>query len=304
MCRILSLIVLFILLPLTLLSQKKETCYFKKKSKGCYFINQTGEKVLIGPFINSYGYKEDRGLIEKNLKFGYIDSLGQKIIDFSFTDAGLFVDGIAFAAVNNRYGFINSKGEFIIEPQYALANDFVDGIAMVKVPNKDTIEYGSAQYLTGLINSKGELLGGDYFTEMMISEDESYFKVLKNDSLFTLHKDGTKRFIRANEDELVELVDEMAEFAGGERELRRQIATGVNYPISAMENGVQGRCYVSFVVNKEGKIEDIKAALPAPPVLLKEAIRVVSNLPQWKPAKRYGRPIKISYTVPVNFVLQ
>lgn len=305
MRKTLFTLALILIIPLAVSSQKKkkDVCYFKQKRDGCYFINALGEKVSCGAFVNAYGFEEGRGLIEKNLKFGYVDSLGQRVIDFCFTDAGLFVDGLAFAARNDKYGFINKMGEFVIEPQFALANNFENGFAMVMAVNTDTAEYGNSPYLKGLLNRKGELLGGDYFTEIM-NTDGNYYKILKKDSLFTLYKDGTKKFVRPNEDELVNVVDVMPEFAGGDMELGRYVATSVRYPISAFENGIQGRCYINFMVNEEGTIENVKAASPGPPILLKEAIRVVSSMPQWTPAMRNGKPIKVFYTVPVNFVLQ
>lgn len=100
------------------------------------------------------------------------------------------------------------------------------------------------------------------------------------------------------------IVEEMPEFPGGEEALRKFIATSVKYPVIAQENGIQGRVYVSFVVNTKGKVTDVKIARGVDPNLDKEAIRVVNSMPAWKPGKQRGKAVKVSYTVPINFVLQ
>ncbi len=100
------------------------------------------------------------------------------------------------------------------------------------------------------------------------------------------------------------IVEEMPEFPGGEEALRKFIATSVKYPVIAQENGIQGRVYVSFVVNTKGQVTDVKIARGVDPNLDKEAIRVVNSMPAWKPGKQRGKAVKVSYTVPINFVLQ
>ena len=100
------------------------------------------------------------------------------------------------------------------------------------------------------------------------------------------------------------IVEDMPEFPGGEEALRKYIAQSVKYPVIAQENGIQGRVYVSFVVNTKGKVTDVKIARGVDPNLDKEAIRVVNAMPAWKPGKQRGKAVKVSYTVPINFVLQ
>ncbi|MBI9062291.1 MAG: energy transducer TonB [Marinilabiliaceae bacterium] len=100
------------------------------------------------------------------------------------------------------------------------------------------------------------------------------------------------------------IVEDMPEFPGGETELRKYIAQSVKYPVIAQENGIQGRVYISFVVSKKGEVTDVKVARGVDPNLDKEAIRVVKAMPKWKPGKQRGKAVKVSYTVPINFVLQ
>ena len=100
------------------------------------------------------------------------------------------------------------------------------------------------------------------------------------------------------------IVEEMPEFPGGESALHQYIAKSIKYPVIAQENGIQGRVYVSFVINAKGEVTDIKIARGVDPALDKEAIRVIKNMPKWKPGKQRGKPVKVSFTVPINFVLQ
>ncbi|MDX9883908.1 MAG: energy transducer TonB [Prolixibacteraceae bacterium] len=100
------------------------------------------------------------------------------------------------------------------------------------------------------------------------------------------------------------IVEEMPEFPGGELALRKFIAQSIKYPVIAQENGIQGKVYVNFVVDKDGSVTNAKIARGVDPSLDKEALRVVNSLPKWKPGKQRGKAVKVSYTVPINFVLQ
>jgi len=100
------------------------------------------------------------------------------------------------------------------------------------------------------------------------------------------------------------IVEDMPEFPGGELALRQYIANAIKYPVIAQENGIQGRVYVTFVVNTDGSIADARIARGVDPSLDKEALRVVNILPKWKAGKQRGKPVRVSYTVPINFVLQ
>ncbi len=100
------------------------------------------------------------------------------------------------------------------------------------------------------------------------------------------------------------IVEEMPEFPGGELALRKFIANAIKYPVIAQENGIQGKVYVNFVVDKNGRVTNAKIARGVDQSLDKEALRVVNNLPAWKPGKQRGKSVRVSYTVPINFVLQ
>jgi TonB family protein len=100
------------------------------------------------------------------------------------------------------------------------------------------------------------------------------------------------------------IVESMPEFPGGEIALRRFIANTIKYPVAAQKEGIQGRVYVTFVVNKQGNVTNAKIARGVDPLLDSEALRVVNSLPAWKPGTQRGVPVNVNYTVPIAFALQ
>lgn len=99
-------------------------------------------------------------------------------------------------------------------------------------------------------------------------------------------------------------VEQMPQFPGGEGELMKYISTHIKYPAMAMENGVQGRVVVQFVVTKDGSVGEVKVIRGKDPDLDKEAIRVVKSLPKFIPGKMNGQAVNVWYTLPINFKLQ
>lgn len=100
------------------------------------------------------------------------------------------------------------------------------------------------------------------------------------------------------------VVEEMPEFPGGQGALLQYLAKSIKYPVIAQENGIHGRVTCSFVVEKDGSVTDIQVVRGADPSLDKEAIRVITAMPKWKPGKQRGKPVRVKYTVPVTFRLQ
>ncbi len=99
------------------------------------------------------------------------------------------------------------------------------------------------------------------------------------------------------------VVEEMPEFPGGQAALMSFIAKSIKYPVVAQENGIQGRVTCSFVVNKDGSIVDAEVVRGIDPSLDKEALRVINTMPKWKPGKQRGKPVRVKFTVPINFRL-
>jgi TonB family protein len=105
-------------------------------------------------------------------------------------------------------------------------------------------------------------------------------------------------------DDVYVVVEEMPEFPGGVTALRNFLAQSVKYPAEAVSKGVQGKVYVTFIVDKDGSTKNAKIARGVDPSLDAEALRVVSSLPKWKPGMQKGQAVAVQYTVPINFRLQ
>lgn len=106
------------------------------------------------------------------------------------------------------------------------------------------------------------------------------------------------------EEEVLLFADQMPEFPGGEQALRRFIAAAVRYPLVAQENGVEGTVFLSFVIDEEGQVTQIAVMRGVNSSLDKEAVRVVQNMPRWKPGRQAGRTVKVQYQIPIVFQLQ
>ncbi len=104
-------------------------------------------------------------------------------------------------------------------------------------------------------------------------------------------------------DQLYVMVENMPEFPGGARGLREWIRSNVKYPEIARRNKVTGRVYVGFVIDKEGKVRDVKVLRSINPALDNEALRVVKSMPAWKPGVQKGIPVRVSYSFPISFQL-
>ena len=107
------------------------------------------------------------------------------------------------------------------------------------------------------------------------------------------------------EEEIFTIVESMPEFPGGGQEaLFKYLQKTMKYPQIAKENGIQGTVFVNFVVGKDGKIRDAKILRGVNKMLDEEAIRVVKAMPSWKPGKQRGKPVSVSYNLPIKFTLR
>ena len=101
-----------------------------------------------------------------------------------------------------------------------------------------------------------------------------------------------------------EVVEEMPEFPGGGMSaLMSYLKDNMRYPASAKEKGTQGRVTVQFVVDKDGSIKEPKLLRSVDKDMDAEALRLISNMPKWKPGRQKGQPVAVKYTVPVMFSL-
>ena len=106
------------------------------------------------------------------------------------------------------------------------------------------------------------------------------------------------------EDEIFQVVEQDPEYPGGIEALYKYIQSNIKYPQLAKENNITGRVFVTFVVEKDGSVSNVKAARDIGGGCGAEAVRVVKSMPKWTPGKQRGKAVRAAYTLPVNFNLQ
>ncbi len=103
---------------------------------------------------------------------------------------------------------------------------------------------------------------------------------------------------------VLDTAEEMPEFPGGMEALLTYVASHIQYPAKAVEANTQGRVVVKFIIGEDGKVRDPEIAKGVSEELDAEAIRVVKSLPDFIPGKVGGKPVAVSYHLPINFKLQ
>lgn len=130
--------------------------------------------------------------------------------------------------------------------------------------------------------------------DFSISADESLLIFLE--SLSTL---GDK----PENDSIYQIVDEMPQYPGGEKAMMEYVAKNVKYPQEAKDKEIQGRVFIGFVVEKDGSIGEVKVLRGIGGGCDEEAVRVIKGMPKWKPGIQEGKPVRVSYMMPINFKL-
>tara|TARA_B100001540_G_C15675234_1_gene582087 strand:+ start:352 stop:1005 length:654 start_codon:yes stop_codon:yes gene_type:complete len=106
-----------------------------------------------------------------------------------------------------------------------------------------------------------------------------------------------------DDEEFFMVVENMPEFPGGDLGLMKYIQKNVKYPPIAKEYNITGKVYVSFIVDKTGNVTNVKIVRGVDKNLDAEALRVVKSLPKYKPGKQRGKPVRVMFTIPINFTL-
>ena len=97
----------------------------------------------------------------------------------------------------------------------------------------------------------------------------------------------------------------MPSFQGGDlNKFRAWVQQNIRFPQIALENGIQGRVVLSFVIEKDGRLTNIQVLQTPDRSLSDEAIRVLQQSPKWSPGKQRNQPVRVRYTLPVEFRIQ
>jgi len=106
------------------------------------------------------------------------------------------------------------------------------------------------------------------------------------------------------EEQIFQVVETMPSYPGGDAARMAFLTKNTDYPQMAKESGIQGTVYIGFVVEKDGRVTDVKIMRGIGGGCDEEAIRVVNKMPRWNPGKQRGKAVRVSYTIPIKFTLQ
>ena len=188
----------------------------------------------------------------------------------------------------------------------------IQGVKILSVPNSTPTEVttqadGSFEFkaspkakLLFLYQDGNKKKGISFTDERLPKENKTNWTIVYNEKWNEVMQSdpGTP------DNPIFEVVEHMPEFTGGGMPaLMEYLSKNIKYPEAAMKKGIQGRGIVQFVVEKDGSITNVKILRGVDPELDKEAVRVVSAMPKWKPGTQRGEAVRVRFTVPVMFRL-
>ncbi len=110
--------------------------------------------------------------------------------------------------------------------------------------------------------------------------------------------------VEKKDDQIFTVVEQQPEFPGGMSALGQFLGKNIRYPAAAQRANVSGRVFVSFVVNTDGSIQDVQVLKGLGFGTDEEAVRVVKSMPKWRSGKQSGRPVRVKFSLPINFTLE
>ncbi len=223
--------------------------------------------------------KSDKANLEKKrflfFEIGIITAVSLILISFEWSSSGF--DLSSFDAIGEDIPLVEIPSTYREKPEVKPPAPPVAPEILQLVPN-DT-------YLPGEIELE-ELTAG-METEV---------------PMYTL---GTSDEPEPDEDTIFLSVEDMPLFRGQKVDaFRIWVARHIHYPQMAAANDIQGKVFVRFVVEPDGRVDRVEVLRNVDPALDAEAVRVVSSSPRWTPGKQRGKPVRVAYTIPISFVLQ
>lgn len=224
------------------------------------------------------------------IRVGDVKELGRIIKDRNISKA------IIAVAENEKLGTLSEVKDILRENnclnivyQSVLGTPLLDAIVrnLGQEPEKDSEGYAmiNGRRITKvLVNGKEEAPADfiDEILEIKAAEQKDIEEKIAND-------------------EPLMLVENMPEFPGGNMAMMQYLSGNIKYPEEARDNNIQGRVVIQFVVEKDGSISDVKVVKSVHELLDSEALRCVSAMPAWTPGTQEGKPVRVSFTIPINF---
>ncbi|HEY0031206.1 MAG TPA: energy transducer TonB [Bacteroidia bacterium] len=245
------------------------------------FTNKTNQEIL--DYINANSGKKMCGTFKKQ-QLPQIPPPPHHEKSIRFLAALLLVFGMTLFSCNSVvFGDKESVEEIKSEKCYQTT-----GIMIIEpdtVPASDKI-VSQIQPVTGVIAAPELVITEPYITGDMVLPDEEEHDTIK---------------VR-KEDIVLGIVDQMPEFKEGGQSLQQYIQLNLKFPNTALEEDIKGTVYVTFVVKKDGSINDVKLLRGIHPDCDAEALRVIRNMPDWKPGKNKGELANVQVNIPIKFL--
>ena len=116
-------------------------------------------------------------------------------------------------------------------------------------------------------------------------------------------EDNPVQIMEKDPDTVYQIVEKMPQYIGGESAMMKYVSENIKYPEKAKEDGIQGRVFISFVVEKDGSVSNVKVVRGIGGGCDEEAARVIAGMPKWQPGMQKGKPVRVNYMMPVFFKL-
>jgi TonB family protein len=156
--------------------------------------------------------------------------------------------------------------------------------------------YDRGSYLVTWFPDEGRTIQTDNYTYKLKADDLEIFGIFSNG-------DQVQQSMDQLNNEVFTVVEKMPEFPGGMDALAQYLVNNIEYPKQAINKGTSGRVFVNFVIKSNGSISDVKVLRGIGDGCDEEAVRVVQNMPDWKPGEQRGKKVSVSYNIPIKFSL-
>lgn len=169
-----------------------------------------------------------------------------------------------------------------------------------------TVQTAPAAMESDTIAASPEVVETTQYTQVLIVQDPNW----RDEPEGTEENDGdsTQAALNPYENEPapfhIAMVEKKPSFPGGEQAMYLWLSENMVYPAEATEQGISGRVVVQFIVERDGTITNVQVVRPRHQALNREALRLVESMPRWEPAEINGKPVRVSYILPVTFRLQ
>ena len=259
---------------------KKQTFFAQTKEKSITFADTTESIINKKHNLSMEIKKSERANLESKkftwVLLGFILVLAGHFVAFEWTQYEKEAEG----------GAIVDAGDIVLEEE----------VIPITMPEKKTVppppQAVTQAEVLNIVEDDAEIEE----TTIVSAEDQAVFVEITDDVPIVVEEPE-------KEEEIFQVVENQPEFPGGMAELMKYLQKNIKYPTICQEQGIQGRVIVQFVVNSDGSIVDPQVVKPVNPYLDKEALRVVSNMPKWKPGEQRGKKVRVRFTLPVTFRL-